>query len=598
MINTTNEVNYAVKKEQKQRIIFKSIQKNFEQVRHGAMHAGARSLLHHDTVIRNQLRKLQTLSPQISPDWKSLFDSYVSLLDEISLRILERYNQKHRTDYSFALVIDGRRESYLKSGIVSVLLTIHIPQMVSAEFARLLPDDPCREFPKARRMHRQFFLHLGDTNTGKTYQALQRLKTSGNGIYLAPLRILALENYERLNREGVPCDLLTGEEDIQIPGAQHLCCTVEKADLRAHYDVAVIDEAQLVADSQRGDAWTRAILGLCCPEIHLCGAALVKDQLSAMIDSCGDSFILNEYCRLVPLRMLSAPVRLSAPEAGDAFVAFSKRRVIALARDFRQRGVSASVIYGDLPPEVRRVQYDKFISGENPVLVATDAIGMGVNLPIRRIIFTAVEKFDGETLRTLTTQEVKQIAGRAGRIGIFDVGYVGALDRDALELIEDRLHDEDPPVQQAVVGPSEAILQIDLLPLQQKVALWSTQPEVMDRYRKKDMRNQLIILDLLKSYHLGESVEWKLMLLPFDVENEILLAQFESYVNEYFVAHQPELSRPLPPGPSRGDYEIYYQQISLYYSFSKNFDTPMDEQWVAQTRAQVSKRIQMLMERD
>ncbi|WP_449290797.1 SUV3 domain-containing protein, partial [Oscillibacter ruminantium] len=128
--------------------------------------------------------------------------------------------------------------------------------------------------------------------------------------------------------------------------------------------------------------------------------------------------------------------------------------------------------------------------------------------------------------------------------------------------------------------------------------LWSTQPEVMDRYRKKDMRNQLIILDLLKSYHLGESVEWKLMLLPFDVENEILLAQFESYVNEYFVAHQPELSRPLPPGPSRGDYEIYYQQISLYYSFSKNFDTPMDEQWVAQTRAQVSKRIQMLMERD
>ena len=598
MINTTNEVTYAVKKEQKQRIIFKSIQKNFEQVRHGAMHAGARSLLHHDTVIRNQLRKLQTLSPQISPDWKSLFDSYVSLLDEISLRILERYNQKHRTDYSFASVIDGRRESYLKSGIVSVLLTIHIPQMVSAEFSRLLPDNPCREFPKARRMHRQFFLHLGDTNTGKTYQALQRLKTSGNGIYLAPLRILALENYERLNREGVPCNLLTGEEDIQIPGAQHLCCTVEKADLRAHYDVAVVDEAQLVADSQRGDAWTRAILGLCCPEIHLCGAALVKDQLSAMIDSCGDSFILNEYSRLVPLRMLSAPVRLSAPEAGDAFVAFSKRRVIALARDFRQRGVSASVIYGDLPPEVRRVQYDKFISGENPVLVATDAIGMGVNLPIRRIIFTAVEKFDGETLRTLTTQEVKQIAGRAGRIGIFDVGYVGALDRDALELIEDRLHDEDPPVQQAVVGPSEAILQIDLLPLQQKVALWSTQPEVMDRYRKKDMRNQLIILDLLKSYHLGESVEWKLMLLPFDVENEILLAQFESYVNEYFVAHQPGLSRPLPPGPSRGDYEIYYQQISLYYSFSKNFDTPMDEQWVAQTRAQVSKRIQTLMERD
>lgn len=592
-----HEVNSTVKKERKQRMAFAAAQSNFERVRSAAARSGARNLMHHETVIRNQLRKLLVLPPTVSPQFQQTLDGYVALLDDVSRRLLERYNQKHKTDYRFDAVVAGRREDYLKSGIVSVLLTSHIPQMVSAEFSRLLPENPQDEYPEARRCRRKFYLHLGDTNTGKTYQALQRLKAAESGIYLAPLRILALENFERLNREGVPCGLLTGEEELAVPGAHHLCCTVEKASLGDPYQVAVIDEVQLLSDSQRGDAWTRAILGLRCPEIHLCGAALAKEQLVTMIESCGDDYELTEYSRLVPLRLLSDPVQLSTPEPGDAFVAFSKRRVIALSAHFRRRGVAASVIYGDLPPEVRRVQYDKFISGEHAVLVATDAIGMGVNLPVRRIIFTDVEKFDGESLRPLTPQEVKQIAGRAGRIGIFDVGYVGALDREALELIAERLECKDAPAEQAVIGPSEAILQIDLLPLQEKLALWSTRPEALARYRKKDVRNELAVLDVLKPYHLPERMEWRLMFLPFDVENEVLLAQFEGYVQEFFVRHQPELTRPLPPGPARADYETYYQQVSLYYSFCKTVGLPLDEQWVSCTREQVARRIQTLLER-
>jgi ATP-dependent RNA helicase SUPV3L1/SUV3 len=586
-----------MKKERKQRMALQAARKNLEQVRQGAARSGRRSLLHHETVIRGQLRKLRAIPPGISPEYQTVFNSYETLLDDVSRRLLDHYNEKHHTAYVFEEVVAGQRESYRDTGILSVLLTAHIPQMVSAEFARLLPEDPGQEYPAARQCRRHFCLHLGDTNTGKTYQALRRLREAGSGAYLAPLRILALENFERLNREGVPCDLLTGEEEIRVPGAQHLCCTVEKAALDCQYDVAVIDETQLTADSQRGDAWTRAILGLQCPEIHLCGAVLAKEQLTGMIDRCGDTWELKTYTRQVPLQVMRRPVKLTEPEPGDAYVAFSKRRVLAMAQQFRRQGVPASVIYGDLPPEVRRTEYDRFISRENPVLVATDAIGMGVNLPIRRVIFADAEKFDGEMVRPLTSQEVKQIAGRAGRIGIFDVGYVGALERDALEFLEEQLHSEDMPIEQAVVGPSEAILKIGLLPLQQKLALWSAQPEALSCYRKKDVRNELLVLDLLRPYHLPEAVEWRLMTLPFDVENEHLMAQFEGYVQEYFVHGRMEMFRPLPPGPTRADYEVYYQQIGLYYAFCKNMGLPLDEQWVSAARAQVSAHIRKLMER-
>ena len=548
-------------------------------------------------MIRSQLRRLRAIPETVSPDYRKIFDSYAALLDDVSRRLLDLWNEKHGTAYVFEEVVDGRTESYRDAGILSVLLTAHIPRMVSGEFARLLPEDPGQEYPDARRLRRKFFLHLGDTNTGKTHQALQRLKAAESGVYLAPLRILALENFERLTREGVPCDLLTGEEEFRVPFARHLCCTVEKAVLSGRYDAAVIDEVQLMADSQRGDAWTRAILGHQCPEIHLCGAALAREQLIGMIERCGDTWELKTYTRQTPLRLLRTPVKLTEPQPGDAFVAFSRRRVLALAQQLRRQGVPASVIYGDLPPEVRRTEYDRFISGENPVLAATDAIGMGINLPIRRIIFADTEKFDGETVRPLTGQEVKQIAGRAGRIGIFGTGYVGALDRDALEFLEDRLSREDEPIRQAVVGPSEAILQIGLLPLQQKLALWSARPESLPCYRRKDVRSELLILETLRPYHLPEPVEWRLMSLPFDVENEHLLAQFECCVREHFVHGRTELTRPLPPGPTRGDLEVYYRQIGLYYAFSKNLGLPLDEQWVAAAREQVSGRIRKLLER-
>ncbi|MGE4354480.1 MAG: helicase-related protein [Oscillospiraceae bacterium] len=573
---------------------FDYLKKQYPKLKQQAAQTKNKKLWHLEAVVRKKIKDLRALQVTNLSGYKQTYDGYVALLEDISVRLLDNYNQTHKTDYKFDEITLDNYKAYLNSGIISVLVTNHIPKMVTEEFSRLLPENPKDEYPMARKMKRMFFLHLGETNTGKTYNALQRLKQCRNGVYLAPLRILALENYERLNSEGVPCNLLTGEEEIIVEGARHASCTVEKADILNLYDVAVIDEIQLMSNTQRGDAWTRAILGLCCPEIHLCGALNTKEQLVRMIEDCGDDFEVKEYTRMTPLQTQRAPVRLSDVRHGDALVAFSKRRVLALSRYFSERGIKNSVIYGDLPPEVRRLQYDAFISGESDILVSTDAIGMGVNLPIRRIVFTEIKKFDGEEFRSLTSQETKQIAGRAGRIGIYDVGYVACMEND-IEFIEYQLETPDDTIENAVVGPSEAIMAIGWLPLREKLALWSTREEMISYYRKKDVRDYILILDKLETYRLPEAVQWHLMILPFDVNNEALLEQFIFFVEEYFVQKAEKLSKPSISAHTLPAYEEYYQKIDLYYSFSKSLTLEFDEKWVYETRKMISEAINRLL---
>jgi len=583
-----------MKKDRRAQHEFDYLKKQYPKLRQQAWQTKSSKLWHLESVIRKKIKDLKALPSAGLNEYRQIYDGYVALLGEVSARLLETYNKSNKTAYKFDEIVAGNFKAYLSSGLISVLVTNHIPKIVAEQFNRLLPENPKDDYAPARKMKRRFFLHLGDTNTGKTYNALQRLKQSETGVYLAPLRILALENFERLNGEGVRCNLLTGEEEIRVEGARHSSCTVEKANIQEFYEVAVVDEVQLLADSQRGDAWTRAILGLCCPEIHLCGALNAKAQLVRMITDCGDALEIREYSRLVPLQTERAHVRLGDVQKGDALVAFSKRRVLALSRHFTDKGIRNSVIYGDLPPEVRRLQYASFVSGENPILISTDAIGMGVNLPIRRIIFTEIKKFDGEEFRFLTSQEVKQIAGRAGRIGIYDVGYVACIEDD-ISFIENRLQTQDDDIEKAVVGPGEAIVDIGILPLKEKLALWSTREEALAYYRKKDIRDFILILDRLRPYKLSEALEWKLMSLPFDVNSEELLAQFIFFVEEIFTLKADRLSRPTLNSHSLSEYEKYYQKVNLYYSFSKALSLDFDEKWVYESRKQISDEINMLL---
>lgn len=125
-----------------------------------------------------------------------------------------------------------------------------------------IPEDITQLYPEARNIKRHFILHIGETNTGKTHDALEDFYNAGSGMYLAPLRLLALEIQEMSLARGINCSLTTGEEKDIRDGAKHLSCTVEKMDMSRHFDVCVIDEAQMVADSDRGWAWTEAILGV------------------------------------------------------------------------------------------------------------------------------------------------------------------------------------------------------------------------------------------------------------------------------------------------------------------------------------------------
>jgi ATP-dependent RNA helicase SUPV3L1/SUV3 len=282
-------------------------------------------------------------------------------------------------------------------------------------------------FPLARSLRRTIHFRLGPTNSGKTHEALEKLKAAESGVYLAPLRLLAMEVRDRLTAAGVPCNLVTGEEHDIVPGARHTASTVEMMHPEHEVDVAVIDEIQMLADPARGWAWTAALVGAPARDVYVCGSPAAEALCRRAAAHLGETFSLKHLKRKTPLHLEPGPARLDALRRGDAVIAFSRKEVLTLSARLRQQGYSVATIYGALAPEVRRVEAERFARGDADIVVATDAIGMGLNLPIRRIVFSTVHKFDGEQLRKLNSSEVNQIAGRAGRFGLHEAGYVTAL---------------------------------------------------------------------------------------------------------------------------------------------------------------------------
>jgi len=282
-------------------------------------------------------------------------------------------------------------------------------------------------FETARRMQRTVTLFVGPPNSGKTHAAFEQLAQAHRGAYLAPLRLLALEGRDRLVARGVPCSLLTGEENVPLPDARIVSSTIEMVDTARPVDVAVIDEAQMLFDTYRGWAWTQAITAVPANELIIICSAYAVPAIEQLLGLCGESCTVREFERKQEVQLLPGPVPIAALLRGDAVVAFSRREVLMLRDQIAQSGHPVSVIYGALPPEVRRREAERFAQGATHILVATDAIGMGLNLPIRRVLFSTMTKFDGQGDRALSVSETHQIAGRAGRYGIHDEGFAGVL---------------------------------------------------------------------------------------------------------------------------------------------------------------------------
>lgn len=296
------------------------------------------------------------------------------------------------------------------------------------------------KFVPARRLNRRIIFHMGPTNSGKTYAALEALTKAPTGTYLAPLRLLALENYEALLERGLRVGMVTGEEVLGEPDPTHTARTIETADLRRPVDVAVIDEIQMLSDPDRGWAWTNALFGIPAKTVIVCGSDDALSHVRRAAEAAGESLDVVTFARKTPLVALEAPVPLEAVQPGDAVVAFSRRAVHEIRETLVAEGRSVATIYGALSPEVRRAEARRFRDGEAEALVTTDAIGMGLNLgPLKRVIFSAVTKWDGTTTRSLTNLEIRQIAGRAGRFGHQDEGHVSATDEASLGPIRDAL---------------------------------------------------------------------------------------------------------------------------------------------------------------
>ncbi len=481
----------------------------------------------------------------------------------------------------------------LREGLGAVWSVWYVPQAIRTSLSLLIALNPKDEYPEARAMQRRFILHLGGTNTGKTYAGFQRLIRAKTGVYLAPLRLLALEAQETLLDAGVDCSLSTGEEEDFREGDTHLAATAEKLDLKRRYEAAVIDECQMIADPQRGYAWTRAILGVLSPEVHLCAAPEAKQLLIRLIESCGDSVEVAVHERTTPLLCMSHPVDYQRVQPGDALITFSKVGVLSVAEDLRQSGKEPAIIYGALPYATRRRQMEGFLKGDMEYIVSTDAIGMGLNLPIRRIIFMETEKFDGVERRELRPEEIKQIAGRAGRFGMYNKGWVGATQN--LPAIRAGLEAVIPPLEYAVAGFSDLVLQVDF-DLLEVLTQWNQMPTA-EPYRKLDITRYISLISKMREigFVLTREQELRAANIPFDETDDALRELFFQFLHRWQRGEpieQPGLPEDEPTLP---ELELYYRKLDLYFSFSKAFGCPVDEDRLYDSRERVADEINEIL---
>jgi len=284
---------------------------------------------------------------------------------------------------------------------------------------------------------------LGPTNTGKTHLAMERLLGHESGMIGFPLRLLARENYDRaVKRVGAgKVALITGEEKIQPPNARYFISTVESMPVERPVQFLAIDEIQMAADPDRGHIFTDRLLharGL--SETMVLGSDTMRPLLQRLIPSV-ETIARPRFSKL----SYAGTKKLSRIPRRSAVVGFSISEVYAIAETVRRQRGGTAVVMGALSPRTRNAQVGMFEAGEVDYLVATDAIGMGLNLDVGHVWFAGLRKFDGRNLRVLRTDELAQIAGRAGRHmsdgGFGTTAEVGPLDGELVEAIENHRFD-------------------------------------------------------------------------------------------------------------------------------------------------------------
>ncbi len=544
-------------------------------------------LMHKEHTVRSEEQKkdIQKYTLQAKAFCRDLAEWDLKFLPDLTGEELEQI-----------LKMQGIRRYLLTNSLERSYQLFYIPKTIQRGITSSMEKRPEDEYPEARAMKRKFILHIGPTNSGKTHDALERLKEATHGAYFGPLRLLALEVYDKCNSENVPCSMVTGEETIEIPGAVCQACTVEMLNDHEYFDIVVVDECQMVGDPYRGHNWTRAILGLRAEEIHLCMAPEAESIITQMIKRCKDTYRIVRHKRNTRLTVEKKPYTLKNNlRKGDALIVFSKKSVLALAAHLEKQGISCSVIYGSLPPATRREQVRRFLAKETDVVVSTDAIGMGLNLPIRRIVFIETSKFDGAVKRPLEPGEIKQIAGRAGRYGLYEEGFVAAI--DGIEMIEDGLSRLPVPIMKAYVGFPEQLLNLPA-EIDHLIKIWASM-DAPAIYQKMEVDELLALYqhflmvhrDRLKEFSKQEI--YKLITCAIDINNKLVVDLWKDYCREY--RDVEELEFPYSPGPDLYDLESYYKMLDLYFQFSRKVGLPIQQENLAEERRETEQEISRIL---
>jgi ATP-dependent RNA helicase SUPV3L1/SUV3 len=460
-------------------------------------------------------------------------------------------------------------------------------------------------FPIAREMRRKLTLHIGPTNSGKTYSAMKTLQNADTGYYLAPLRLLALEGYEGLKSQGIQSSLITGEEQILDDEATHISSTIEMMNYEVDVDVCVIDEVQMIDDRERGWAWANAIIGAPAKEIIMTGSPNAKDAIVALAEYLGEELEIVEFERKNPLTLLESPTDIKDVEDGSAIIAFSRRDVLRLKQIF-SKDFNVSVVYGNLSPEVRREEAKRFREGKTQILVATDAIAMGMNLPIKTILFSKAEKFDGITQRNLFPSEVHQISGRAGRYGLNEEGYVGALDAKTLKIVKKNFTKE----AKKITIPFKVMANLEHIKLVGNILEVNSLEEILSFFVENmqfdgpfyaaSLDDMLEASKIVDSYDLDIATKYHLACAPLTLKSPYIVSAFESYI----LALEKKQSVHYHPPKLIGEHaqtsddllraEDMVKEISLYLWLSYRFpEYFVDEQKARQYRGVINKYIEI-----
>ncbi|KAI8325097.1 ATP-dependent RNA helicase SUPV3L1, mitochondrial-like protein [Martensiomyces pterosporus] len=484
----------------------------------------------------------------------------------------------------------------------------------------------------ARKIQRRIVMHVGPTNSGKTYHALQRLQQAKSGIYCSPLRLLAYEVYNRMTGAGISCSLLTGEDrrgpDYENTGVKPagyaitgepvssvLACTIEMAP-NVHYNVAVIDEIQMISDRQRGWAWTSALLNLRANEVHLCGEPSAVPLVKKICARLDEEVEVREYTRLGQLDVgrKSLEGNWKNIRKGDCVVTFSRKSIFSIKNTIESKtGLRCAVIYGSLPPEARVEQARLFNDPDSgyDVLVASDAVGMGINLSINRVVFVSMTKWDGEAMKPISVSQTRQIGGRAGRFNSgADGGTVTTMETRDLKLLHSTMNRMPPSLAAAGLKPETEVIemfshQFPKVPFSQLWTMFRDIATVGNDFFLCSFRDQEAIAQAIEELPLTIRDRYQFLYAPINCRDPIALSCVRQYAAA--VANRQEckvadvIKLPKKEPKTRDDLRVleqWHRSITLYLWLTFHFpETFTQSEEATEMKVHCEKVIQEGLER-